>query len=810
MRLSILIIVAMVAAACGGETDPNRNWDWCYTHYFSDEVYRDVAGLYASWSGDPLSGGYTSIVGEMDVPPIAVQTQFAVYPEKIEVTIFRPEGEEGDVPVYGVANIYGWPIVINQVIPAGFFVDDLVIPFERVYNPVNDAGTTISLSIDTFTEGDGQVYPDYKNITLYSIKVYGSGASPFFANECDDNPATSTPINTNAPTETPVPACWGQEWPLGGLNAEGRRGWAGTAYSETYGFYSAVTVSSPTLTRRSLTMSRELSPTSPPVNIIRVLYYAERGAGAGDITLSLDGVEVESQPIAQGLNYLVYRPSPLLFQFDEIEINAVIGESPTPADPGGYIQVQNVEIFGLGSAPAVENDLIPTFFSMGCILAPEPTSTITPTSTATPTGTLDICWQVDFDFTQGAEGWTADFGSYVAGQGFIAATNYGGFFKSNGIGIGTAGYSGTNVSNIRINYTYSPGEGASTLLINGGLQTISAATPSSFIEWNGSQSFAATMSFSGTIGYKVGSVPSPEGSILVTSARFRGYGGSPNATWITNGASVTYVPCFEQTATPTAGPTNTATSTPPATATNTPTRTPTRTPIPTVPTVTPTNTPLFVPSPTPRTPTAVPSNTPTRTPTVATATRTPSPTRTPTNTPTNTSLPLPTSETATATPENTATGTAIILTVPAGPTLSPPDNILPTYQAGTLVPMPDESTTDLPEMDLLQRYHSDIYNNLGTAVAQVNELPTDITAQIPDTSASLSIFAGYAKSITGGVSLQELLGRKFYPLGEHIFYGLYVVIFVVSITLVIRSVILLIKIAIWMVQQILKIIPFVG
>lgn len=471
------------------------------------------------------------------------------------------------------------------------------------------------------------------------------------------------------------------------------------------------------------------------------------------------------------------------------------------------IVIEWLKVYGGQPSPFGVNNcqIQPTATATVPISTSTPSNTPTPDATATrtptPTGTLSLCWEVNFDFTQGQEGWNADYGSYVAGVGFINAPQYATYFKSNGIGIGTAGYAGTNVSNIRINYVYSPGEGASLIKINGGLQTISAATPSTFIEWNGSQSFAASMAFEATVGYKEGVIPSPEGSIVVTSARFRGYGGSPTTSWITNGGTVTYIPCHDQTSTPTTTPSATV-------FTNTPTATRTRTPLPITPsTSTPSRTPLpGIVTATPSTPTITPTRTSSSTPLPLPPTNTPAPTNTPG--PTNTPYAPPTYTTATGFPVSTL--------FPAGYT--------PTY-GGTGVPGPwgtpfgtpeiGGSTAiptleNLPTSDNLERYHQNVYDNLNTAVANINSLPAQMDSQLPDINENLTLFAGYGRWISSGVSLQEILGQKIYPIGVHIFYAFAIVVFLSTIRMIIWVVEMAIRVARWIIESILKIIPFIG
>jgi hypothetical protein len=258
-------------------------------------------------------------------------------------------------------------------------------------------------------------------------------------------------------------------------------------------------------------------------------------------------------------------------------------------------------------------------------------------------------------------------------------------------------------------------------------------------------------------------------------------------------------------------PTPTPTFTPPgdtATPTNTapPTATPTRTPFFSTP-FTATATSLIVASRTaiPPTSTPAPTNTivfPTLPQPTGTDTRTPKPSTTPP--PTGTFIPHPTEIDGSVTPWGTYEGPALT------PLPGTPDfEGIGTPVIGTLVGTPQVGDTAIPVPDDLSDLHPGIEGGLGTAVAYVNGLPQNIGVVMPDAE-NLSQFAGQAKWIISGVSLQEIFGRKVYPIPLHMFYGLTVVLFVSSVMLIFRFVLWFIKLAVWVIRFILKIIPFIG
>lgn len=132
-----------------------------------------------------------------------------------------------------------------------------------------------------------------------------------------------------------------------------------------------------------------------------------------------------------------------------------------------------------------------------------------------------------------------------------------------------------------------------------------------------------------------------------------------------------------------------------------------------------------------------------------------------------------------------------------------------------LVPVPTAIPTSTPvaTMDADDIPRNAIYTFLATAAANVNSLPDDVSAPdgavvLPDTDGR-QVFA-YAKWLFSGATAQELLGITFSPVAIHLFAGLTLIVILVSIYLVVNLVVLLIKGVIWIVQQVLRVVPFIG
>lgn len=303
---------------------------------------------------------------------------------------------------------------------------------------------------------------------------------------------------------------------------------------------------------------------------------------------------------------------------------------------------------------------------------------------------------------------------------------------------------------------------------------------------------------------------SPSPNLVFDEIRMWGqYQSAQNRTmWLFNTIDITHC-TYPNTATPTRTltPTSTQTHTPTHTYTPTPSRTPlfgtpqTLTPSPTgigvntrTPVMTPSRTSTYQPPPT-NTPPPPPTNPP----------YTPPPSWTPPAT--STRIPLPTELNNTITPYATYPGVDLT-PLPGTPGYGEGD-VPGTPQLGTLASTPQVDVTIIPVPDDLSDIHPVIQSSLGTAVAQVNALPVDIKGVVPGIT-RFNEFAGYARWVISGVSLQEIFGQTLYVIPLHFTFALTAVMFVSAIMLTFRLVMWFLKFVSWIIRMILKIIPGLG
>jgi hypothetical protein len=150
--------------------------------------------------------------------------------------------------------------------------------------------------------------------------------------------------------------------------------------------------------------------------------------------------------------------------------------------------------------------------------------------------------------------------------------------------------------------------------------------------------------------------------------------------------------------------------------------------------------------------------------------------------------------------------------------------------AQTATPTPDPSCQDVLKVlervffggacaggqvvDIEDSMENDIYRNMATAAAIVQDLPEQIKNSGPngqslaDAMAGASQVFGYIKWLLSPNSAQELLGRSLAPVGINIMIILTMVIALTTIYIAINMAVYILKMAIWVVNQILKLIPF--
>lgn len=424
------------------------------------------------------------------------------------------------------------------------------------------------------------------------------------------------------------------------------------------------------------------------------------------------------------------------------------------------LAVTGISVHGNGPTPFDQNPCAPPTPTHTGTATGEATATLTPSITPTPTNTLTpsptpTTWEWEWNNEDGQCGFTirtTGYGEWDSGggTGFKRVSN-----TSDPDGIYIIKSDTLITTATTFTYWYLRLSAASSGVYESRFYAFGGYSPSDVLlssvfgggitgkEWTTSQTFEG---YAG-VGFdpRFGAVH-PNGMWAIERVVFRGTGLNPFA-----GED-----CTEATATPTPTATNTAT--------NTPTPTPTRTPLLGPGTPTPTRTIPAVNSPTPRPHSPTPP-----------ITNTPGPTNTPP--PTTTLIPLPSavaSQTIEATyPVPEFTGTFQVT------------------QASTL--------EGFPTLDAIDE-HSEVYNLLSTAAAELENLPSDFEQYIPNPN--IVPMMGYIKWGLSCVSLYEVLGETVGTFFCHASVGL---ILLVIMTVVWISV----TIIMFIMRLIFKIITFI-
>ncbi len=106
------------------------------------------------------------------------------------------------------------------------------------------------------------------------------------------------------------------------------------------------------------------------------------------------------------------------------------------------------------------------------------------------------------------------------------------------------------------------------------------------------------------------------------------------------------------------------------------------------------------------------------------------------------------------------------------------------------------------------------YEQLREAADRINGLPDEIQKAGPsgqklsDTTAGVGQIAGYVKWLFSANSAQELLGKTLAPIGINVLVIFVMTVAMVAIYIAINIVVFTIKMIVWLVNQILKLIPF--
>lgn len=106
--------------------------------------------------------------------------------------------------------------------------------------------------------------------------------------------------------------------------------------------------------------------------------------------------------------------------------------------------------------------------------------------------------------------------------------------------------------------------------------------------------------------------------------------------------------------------------------------------------------------------------------------------------------------------------------------------------------------------------HSEIYNYLSTAVANVNSLQTDISTgngQSLVQNETATQMMGYAKWMFSATAAQELLGNTLYPIGINLFLLLTMLIFMAIAWTTLKIAVMIFHFVQWLVRWILEFIP---
>lgn len=109
--------------------------------------------------------------------------------------------------------------------------------------------------------------------------------------------------------------------------------------------------------------------------------------------------------------------------------------------------------------------------------------------------------------------------------------------------------------------------------------------------------------------------------------------------------------------------------------------------------------------------------------------------------------------------------------------------------------------------------HSEVYNFLSTAVANVNQLPEDLTSNNGTSliqNESATQLMSYAKWMFSDVSARELLGETLAPIGINLYLLLTLIVFLTIAWATLRIATLIFRFVLFIVREILRILPFVG
>lgn len=188
-----LLSIAMLLAAC--YPDDQLNPDWCYTFDFTSQDYGAIF-TYGSWVAG--EGFVTDEVGDLRFTyahPVTVQ------PVRVEVTIARGIGVEGQIDITATGIIFGFNP--SEVLPSPNIQVSLTADKEQ--ETLTTDSYAAGLSGTTMTIGLGVT----QQTRLMSVRVSGLGLNPFPSNECPKGTPTATvtasPTTSATPSKTYTP-----------------------------------------------------------------------------------------------------------------------------------------------------------------------------------------------------------------------------------------------------------------------------------------------------------------------------------------------------------------------------------------------------------------------------------------------------------------------------------------------------------------------------------------------------------------------------------------------------------------------------
>lgn len=189
LRYFLFVFIMLVVASCGSAPPEETDWCWTFDFRVGQGGFNIAEGQWLDTVGLQTVDGQLSFSFE--------HSQF-VEPAIVFITVSRPDGVTGDIPVTAAGTIFGSSAGFSVTMPGAS--DEETVWFQPA--AIGDAGTQINVSVDT----------DTQEINLEEIRVEGNGQTPFASNPCADpaeiptNTLTATAEDfTPSPTNTPTP-----------------------------------------------------------------------------------------------------------------------------------------------------------------------------------------------------------------------------------------------------------------------------------------------------------------------------------------------------------------------------------------------------------------------------------------------------------------------------------------------------------------------------------------------------------------------------------------------------------------------------